>query len=187
MTLNVLHLPRRKDRYINLIGQLSYVGITDYQIWEGFEFEPVVTAISQSFKRIVKDAQERGLEMVAIAEDDVWFTHPDSWKYFLENIPPYFDVYLSSYYSGTETFGGRVENYRGNSLIVVHSRFYEKFLNLDESINIDNAMDGLGEYFVCPLFAAIQFPGYSDQMKAHVDYSDRIPQHKLFKGYEVPA
>lgn len=187
MKINIIHLSRRTDRYQSLMQQLASQNIKDYQLWEGIEHQNVWTGISRAFKNIVRDAKEKELPMVMIAEDDIVFTDKDSMKYFLENMPSYFDMYIASYYSGLETYDHRIERYRGNTLVVVHSKFYDKFLALPEDKNIDSALDFQGEYFVSPLFCALQIPGYSDQMKKQVDYTNKIPEHKIFRGYATPV
>lgn len=184
MKLNIIHLPNRKDRESSMLKQLLWQEITDYKIWPGIIHEKPVTGICRAFKQIVQSAKDNNEIMCCIGEDDLSFTSKDSWKYFLDNIPGYFDMYLASFYSGLITFNNRIEKYRGNSLIIVHSKFYDKFLSVREDINIDNALDNLGEYFVSPMFCCIQTPGFSDNVGKEVNYSDRIPEHKLFKGYE---
>lgn len=190
MTLHILHLPHgegypphRQKRYDTLIKELKSQSIIDYWIWNGIEDKFPHTGISKAFKRVVQYAKDNELPMVAIAEDDVRFSHPDSWKYFLENIPPYFDLYLSSFYSGMITFDNRIENFRGMTCFIVAKKFYDKFLSADEEKNIDHALDGLGEYFVCPYFPCTQHPGFSDKDQREVNHDGRIDQNKLFKGY----
>lgn len=205
MTLNIIHLPHgegypphRQQRYDTLMKELASQNITDYWIWAGIENKYPVCGVSRAFKRIVQYAKDNNLERVCIGEDDLKFTAPGAWKYFLDNIPSYFDMYMASFYSGVITFDNRVEKFRGMTLIVVHNKFYDKFLSSKEYfnedkdnpqppdevayINIDNALDGLGEYFVSPLWPCIQHPGFSDKDQRMVNYDDRIPQHKLFKG-----
>lgn len=182
MTLNIIHLPHRLDRYGHLVDQLISQNIIDYKIHEGIICEPVCTGISRSFKKIVQDAKEKELEMVTIGEDDILFTAPGAWQYFLDNIPPYFDMYIASYYSGLETYNHRIEDFRGLTLSIIHSKFFDKFLSMPEDKNLDHALSFKGEYFVSPLFPAIQCAGYSDQMKKYVDYTNKMPEHKLFRG-----
>lgn len=183
MTLNILHLKRRTDRYEPLMQQLAAQNIEDYRLWEGIEHENVWTGVSQAHKQIVRDAKEKELPVCCIGEDDLVFTDLNSWKYFNDHTPPYFDMYIASYYSGLETFDHRIESFRGMTLYKVANKFYDKFLSLPEDKNIDNALDFKGEYFVSPKFCCIQTPGYSDQMKKVVDYTNKVPEHKLFRGY----
>lgn len=185
MVLNIINLKKREDRLLSVCKQAKAQGIT-IKIWEGIEHKNPSTGISLAFKVVVQDAKDKELEMVAIAEDDCVFTHPDSWKYFLENIPPYFDIYLASYYSGLETFDYRIERFRGMTLFIVARKFFDKFLALPEDRDIDYALDNQGEYFVCPKFCCIQLPGYSDKDKKEVDYSNRIPHDRIFRGYPAP-
>jgi len=188
--LNIIHLhhgegypPHRQQRYDTLMKELASQNITDYKIWPGVEDKVPHTGISRAFKAIVQDAKDKELGMVCIGEDDLRFSAPGAWQYFLENIPAYFDMYLASFYSGMITFDNRIENFRGMSLIIVHQRFYDKFLSIPEDKNIDNALDGLGEYFVCPQWVATQHPGFSDKDQKMVNYDSKIPKERLFKGY----
>lgn len=191
--LHIIHLdhespgtpPHRKQRYDTLMKELKTQGIENYWIWAGVEDKFPHTGISRAFKRIVKYAKDNNLEMVAIAEDDIRFSHRDSWKYFLENVPSYFDLYLSSFYSGLITFDNRIEDFRGMTLLIVHSKFYDKFLDANEETNIDHALVGLGEYFVCPMWPCTQHPGFSENLQMEVNHDIRIDQSKLFKGYQT--
>ena len=182
MKINFINLPHRIDRLRNVVEQISCQSITDYHIWPGIIHDTPVTGISMAFKQIVRDAKTKDLPMVCIAEDDIFFTAPCAWEFFLNNLPNDFDLYLGSYYSGWGQPGNTVDKFRGMTLIVVAKKFYDIFLNLPEDRNIDMALDGLGDYKVCPFFVAIQVPGYSDNVKKMVDYSNRIPANIIFTG-----
>ena len=47
---------------------------------------------------IVQWAKDNGLKEVCIAEDDLGFTCDDAWRYYLENKPEKFDVYIGGSY-----------------------------------------------------------------------------------------
>lgn len=183
MEVHCINLKHRADRKESAINQSKEQGF-EIIFWEGIYDEslPPCTCISRSFKKIISFAKENELPQICVMEDDCVFTAPGAWQYFLDNIPSYFDMYIASYYSGLETYNHRIEDFRGMTLIIVHSKFYDKFIALPEDKNIDHALSYHGEYFVSPLFAAIQCPGYSDQMKKHVDYTNKMPEHKLFRG-----
>lgn len=181
MVINVLNLAHREDRLLSFAKQAKAEGC-EIRIWEGIVHPNVATGISRAFKQIVRDAKQRELPIVCCAEDDLVWSAPGAWQYFLDNIPDYFDMYIGSHYSGLETFDNRIESFRGMTLILIHSRFFDKFLDLPEDINIDYALGFKGEYFVCPKWVALQMPGYSDQLKEYVDYTNKTPEEKLFRG-----
>src|SRR5262245_60079986 len=101
MKVNIIHLPHRTDRMESLLAQLSCQGITDYTIWNGIiDNNLAAKGISQAHKQIVRHAKENRLPEVLIAEDDLKFTAKGAFRFFLENKPQDFDLYLSSIYWG---------------------------------------------------------------------------------------
>lgn len=139
----------------------------------------VVRSINLSHKQIVAYAQYYELPEVCIMEEDVMFTAPDSWQYFLSNKPVEFDLYLAGVYGLNETAynniaenPGAVEinNFAGLHCYIIRARYYSTFLSLPDNIHIDN-QPGLGVFYVCAPFAALQHPGWSANARAMVDYN----------------
>src|SRR5438046_583436 len=102
MRLNVI-CGNRSERIPRLINELANQGITDYELWDGIFLPSIKESINRAHKQIVEYAKLAGWEAVAIAEDDIKFTHENSWQYFLQNMPPNYDLYLSMVYTAEFT------------------------------------------------------------------------------------
>lgn len=165
----------RDARALSVVKQSKLYGFA-VRFWPGIISEkntfPAIN-ITRAFKKIVQHAREEKLPMVTIAEDDFVFTSKQSWKYYLENLPDEFDMYLGGVYHG-EIDGNRlVGGYSGNTLITIHERFYDFFLTAEENNHLDR---WLGEfcmeklYLVTIPFVVKQMWGYSDCKRRKVTY-----------------
>jgi len=117
-----------------------------------------------------------------IAEDDFVGTHEDSFRYFLENEPPEYDLYLSMVYLGDLDGENRVKSFTGLTLYIVHSKFYDKFLSVDPNEHIDRALAGMGDFRVCNPFTFIQHNGWSSNTGKEEKYDNLLEGRKLFGG-----
>jgi hypothetical protein len=165
--LNIIHLSRRTDRKNSFEQQLAMQNISNFRIWEGIE-DPLIPwrGISMAHKQIVRHAQVIGQERVLIAEDDIIFTDKGAFDYFMANVPPVFDLYLGSIYEG------KIDNsltvaFTGLTLYIISNRFYNTFLNVPEHVHLDRGLAGIGQFFVCVPFTAVQSDGYSDNLKKY--------------------
>lgn len=201
MKIFVLHDPRRptieSDR---LIAELDRQGLQeeDYEMQysilpNSFEGAPTTTeqSINWSHKNLVQLAKLFGHLEVCILESDVMFPHPEGWKYFLENKPDHFDLYLGGVYSLNQGAQDRLEpgacdihNFAGMHCYIIHSRFYEKFLSVPDDMHIDLALAGYGVYKVCYPFSAIQRQGWSANAKAEVNYNYNLIKSQRVYGWE---
>ena len=162
MRLNIL-IGNRAERIPRLMKELETQGITDYELWDGiFERSAKVKEnINAAHRQIVEYADVAGWEEVCIAEDDVRFTHPNSWNFFLSNKPKEFDVYLSSTYTCEYNSDGTLYSFSGLHCYIVSRRFYKTFLSLPSIDHIDRAMSGLGVFIECSPYIAEQYNGFS--------------------------
>lgn len=168
--------PRPKDF---LYSELDMQGITA-KFWPCIrDSDSVVRSINLSHKQIVSFAVEHHLPEVCIMEEDVMFTAPDGWQYFLSNKPHEFDLYLGGTYGLNEAAFARISkglgsveihNFAGLHCYIIAEAYYTKFLSLPEEQHIDN-QPGLGRFYVCAPFCALQRPGYSYNQKREVDYN----------------
>lgn len=178
--IHAINLKSRLDRRL-AFGQQMYLEKCDFQFWDGVEGGKVKANIHAAHKQIIQHAKEQGWNKVVVAEDDLVWTAPGAWKYFLDNEPPNYDLYVSSYYSGSHDENNIVTGLRGLTLYICHSRYYDTFLGLSENIHLDAAIAMSGAKVICsPMFCAIQAPGFSDQRKQFVDDSKRLKGKKLF-------
>ena len=196
MTLHVIHKSARTDRRQMLEAEMVRQGI-DLVVWHEAvtDCKSKFQSIGESHKNVVRFAQEKGLERVCIAEDDVFFPADDGWKYFLKSTPPQFDIYVGGAYTYKMTIDKfqfnsvTLHKWSGMHLYMVHSRFYKAFLEADTSKhNIEKAvqhaaMQKNGSVKICWPFAAVQAETPSDNIKGKVwqinDYFNRYNTYGL--------
>lgn len=171
------------DRHPILMRELQSQGITGYELWQGVYLPHSVKAsINAAHKQIVEYAMLKKWENVCIAEDDLKFSSPNSWKYFLENIPQDFDMYLSMVYMGELDNDNCVKDFTGMTLYIVNKRFYETFLSVPDEEHIDRALGGLGKFVVCNPFAALQYNGVSSNTGKYEEYDELLRNRKFYNG-----
>ncbi len=183
MQLNIIHLKHRKDRQDLLTKELNEQNITEYTIWEGYlDNESPKRGIAKAHKHIVKWAFDHNLSSVMIAEDDIKFTSPGAFDYFMQNEPEEYDIYLGSIFYGNIKEDCSVNDFAGATLYIVKQQFYGVFLSLPENENIDfdRALANKGKYIVCDPFVAIQHNGYSDNVKAYRDYEPFLKNRRIY-------
>lgn len=182
MRLNILH-GGRPERLQNIHEQMELQGIEDYEIWNGLhDNNSIVRTINISHKQIVEYSQLKGDEMVCILEDDILFTHPNSFAYFMQNLPKSFDVYLGGCYI-PHFQNNQLISWAGLHLYIVHKNFYETFLSLPEDEHLDRAMAGLGDFHLCNPMVAIQANGFSSNTGKPENYDHLLSGQSLYKGF----
>jgi hypothetical protein len=180
MLLNVI-CGNTAERMPKLINELKTQGL-EYNFWQGIhDVDSVVRSINLSHKQIVQYAKEANLESICIAEDDIQFTCPTSYQYFLKNKPQYFDLYLGGIYLGDIKEDNSVEYFTGMHLYIIHKNFYDTFLEANPNEHIDRALSNLGKYIVCNPFAAIQYNGYSANTGKSENYDSMLLDRKLYQ------
>jgi hypothetical protein len=185
--LNILHLSRREDRYEKLMDQLQTNSISKYTLWEGFD-DPtnVKQAITRGHKEIIRFAKISNHENCIIAEDDIVFSHPNSYKYFLSQIPESYDLFCGLIYAG-DVFENRIMNGMSGTqtLYSIHNRFYDFVLGLDDNDHIDRNLGNYAfekEYFVCDPMVCTQSGGYSDNLRRVMYYDVYLEGKTLYLG-----
>lgn len=172
-----LILRDREERALSIIRQSKQQNF-ELKFWEGDTEDEVFPHknIARVFKKIVQYAKEERLPFVTIAEDDMVFTSPNSWKHYIENVPDDYDLYLGGIYNGTLDGNRIIHGYSGHTLITVHERFYDFFLTNDPQQ--EHHLDvGLGrhaekfKYIVTLPFVCKQSGNYSERAKRVPDYS----------------
>jgi len=181
LIINIIHLTERRDRW-TLLHQELQTQCAQYRVWNGVRNAENNTtrAISKAHKQIVKHAWEHHWPEVMIAEDDLEFTASGALDFFLSNKPANFDLYLGSIYHGRIKEDHTVNDFAGLTLYIIHKKFYESFLNVNESEDIDRALKDKGKFVVCEPFVAIQRNGYSDHSGRFCDYKLYLKGRVLF-------
>lgn len=189
--LNIIHLESRMDRLQSLMEETSMQSIA-YKLWPGVTTHSEYTNhrnISIAHKAIVRDAKEKNLPHVIIAEDDIKFSSAGAWKYYLDNTPKSFDLYSGLIYAGeVDPETNRIISTKGmsgtNTLYTISSRFYDFFLAVDESKHLDRELGRFGninEYYVCNPMVCTQMGGMSDNFRREY-YYDAFLENKILYG-----
>lgn len=183
MLIGVIHSEDRYDRLKQFQSDFREQGIEDYLVFPAiFETTPQ-HGINKAHKQVIQYAKDYGFSEVCVMEDDVRFTHPNSFSYFLQNKPQDFDIYLAGIYLGEIDKNKRIKNdFAGFHCYIVNEKFYDTYLSVPDTEHIDRALEGLGDYYVCHPFAAIQYNGFSDNTKRKMSYDFLLERWELYKG-----
>lgn len=190
-TVHCLNLDRREDRLLSASKEAKKQGFP-IMFFNGVdakleEIKPCI-AITRGHKSIVQYAKDKAMEWVCVCEDDIFFYGDDNkaFQYFIDNIPPSFDVYMGCIYHG-ELKGNRVINGMSGSftLIIIHSRFFDFILNeMPDDCYQDRYVGDFSykyEYYVSPLIVCGQTPGFSDNRSvAHSGYDVYLLDKKVY-------
>lgn len=180
MTVHIIHLPERDDRWNCINEQFIKQGIP-VTVWPGIkDVRGGFFGISRAHKQIIQWAKSENQPFVIIAEDDCCFTAPGAWAFFLDNIPADFDLYLSSIYTGYIDSEGVTQDFCGLTLYICHQRFYDRFLGIPDENNIDRVLGTAGICKVCPLFTTYQMDSYSDNKKEFSKLGEHMEGRKIF-------
>lgn len=188
MKLHILYDDRRHEKYPLLMDELIAQGITSYQLIPALleKNKTVVESINAGHKAIVRMAKEKNMPMVAIAEDDIMFTAPDAWQYFLKNIPKEFDVYLAcSYIKDVNPNTQVVDNLIcGFHCYIVAQHYYDKFLSVPDNEHIDVAIGDLkGNFVFCKPFPCLQRSGFSsNNPDSPCNYNAILQPEDIYRG-----
>jgi len=178
--LNII-VGNRSERLPLLQQQIEQQGIVNYVFWDGiYKYDSAKENINAAHKQIVEYALVADFESVIIAEDDIRFFAPGAWDYFLANRPDDYDLYLSSIYVGDIKEDNTVDSFCGFGLYMVHSRFYQKFLETDRYEHIDRALAGKGKFVVCDPMVAEQTDGWSSNTGKDEKYRHLLNGRNLF-------
>lgn len=176
--INIIYDSRRIERYEPLMNELSEQNISDFELWPCLMYADVVSSINLSHKMIVRYAKEKGLRETCIAEDDLQFTSPNAWQYFISNKPKEYDLYLAATY----IIPIEQKQICGFHLYMVHEKFYDTFLSIPDDQHIDTFCNTIkGDYHFTYPFPALQRPGFSSNNKAQVNYNSILREQDIYK------
>ncbi len=177
---------RRPEKYDLFVHEMKRQGIEDYEIFHAVRLtHSVVESISESFKEVLKQAKENNEECICIFEDDIWFPNENGWKYFLQNKPNEFDVYIGGNYLTDnrliyEAPLVRCNEWVGNHCLIINERYYDTWLNTDSKLHCDGAQSGLGDFYCCFPFPALQRHGFSLNHNLVVNYNASLPKEYIY-------
>lgn len=186
--LHIIYDDRMFWRYEPLMKELEQSGVKNYHIVPAtIDKKTVVENINASFKGIVEWAKSNNLPEVYIAEDDLMFSCKEGWRYYLDNKPEDFDLYIGGNYlvdnrNIYEPPLVKVNDYVGNHLICINQKYYDTFLSTPNNEHLDGAQKGKGDFYVCFPFPALQRPGKSaNNEHRESDYNSVIPERFIYK------
>lgn len=188
MEIHVLYDNRvDPDKIFYLTRMLHYHGLEATRIWEPVAAPTVVESINLSFKTIVRYAKEKKLKEICICEEDLQLTGDGAWKYFIDNKPKRFDIYIGGNYliNNPDSYIAphyKLEEYVGNQLIIVHERYYDRFLSVPDKAHVDTIQKGLGDFYACWPMVALQRPGYSANAGTKVNYNANLKPEWVYNG-----
>lgn len=181
-TIHVIHDDLRTDRW-ELFLREAMEQEFEFKKWDACkENAKPITNISRCHKKIIQFAKDNNLEEICVAEDDVHFTAKGAWQYFLNNKPNDFDLYLSSIHGGGISSQNQTNSFSSLLCYIIHNRFYNTFLEANESEDIDRAMNGKGKFVVVNPFATIQAETFSDNTKRIHRQEKIYKNRKFFNG-----
>jgi hypothetical protein len=157
----------------------------EFKRWEGIiDQQMPFRGINNAHCQIVRDAKDKGLEMVCIAEDDAIFFNIGSWDYYVKNMPSEFSIFFGMIYEGTIDENNRIiVGLSGLTIYTVHESFYDIFLGLRETNHLDREIGFLCykyKFMCCDKFVAYQSDGFSDNKKQDATYGHLLKGRKLF-------
>jgi len=188
--INIIFDLRHSQDIERLTWALSAQGIADndYLFWDAItDRKTVVESINASHKMLVKRARNLKMPYVVIAEQDLDFPCVGAWEYFINNKPKDFDVYIGGSYLIDNRVDykaplTKVNEWIGNHLIIVHERYYDKFLEVSDTSHIDTVHKDNGEFYLCYPMVAFQRAGWSSNNKAFADYNSALRPEDIWQG-----
>lgn len=188
MEIHLLYDSRPQPDKLPLVTEeLSKQALWLHRTWEPVPAKTVVESINMSFKKIIRAAKRRNLSEVCIIEDDLMFSSPSAWDYFIANKPKSFDIYIGGNYllNDPENYTMphyKLDEYVGNQLIVVSKRYYDRFMEVPNAAHIDTIQKGRGEFYACWPMVALQRPGYSANAGTKVNYNSILKPEWIYNG-----
>ena len=172
LIVNCLNLSSREDRMLSASRQAKEQGFA-IKFHEGVVGKIAFKAINKAHKSIVQKAKNNGDAYTIICEDDIRFTSPHAFNYYLSKIPKEFDLFMGMIYAGEIKDGRILNGFSGLTLYTVHSRFYDEFLAADPNDHLDRFLGNSAfknKYYICEPFVCYQSGGYSDNCRQNVNY-----------------
>lgn len=180
MKINVI-CGNQSNRMPILMNELKVQGISDYELWDGvYLHDSAKRNINAAHKRVVEYASVAGYPFTIIAEDDLRFTHPTSWRKYIDGMPEDSDIHLSGCYLPEYNYNGTIKSFCGLHLYRVRRDFYETFLNLPPDEHIDRALSGIGIITLADPMLAIQWNGFSSNTGKDEVYDALLKDRNLF-------
>lgn len=186
MTPQIIHCANQSNRLPRLLNELEGQGIKEFELWEGYhDKDSVVKSINLAHKSIVEYAQLAKWDECLIFEDDIRFCGAGAFQYYLNNKPTEFDLYLGGVYIGDPDENHTVNHFTGFHCYIIHSRFYQTFLDTPNDEHIDVALSNLGNFHVSHPFTSIQYNGFSSNTRKDENYDSLLQNRLLYNNFKL--
>jgi hypothetical protein len=175
----------RPERKQSIIKELETQGILyDVDFFPSvYDKIGVKQGINRAHKQVIKIAKVADVESCIVIEDDCRFMGEGAFRYFLDNTPEQYSIYLSGIYVGDIKEDNSVTSFSGFHCYRVHSSYYDTFLSVSEDEHIDQGQAGKGRFYVCNPFAAVQWNGYSHQTRQEENYDSLLIGRRFYNDY----
>lgn len=162
----------RAERLPRLMQEIETQQITNYELWDGVFLPSVKESINAAFKQVIRYAKLAEFPEVVVGEDDLRFSRPGAWQYYLSQKPKDYSLYLGGIFLGDIDENNMVKDFTGMTLVSVHNSFYDTFLNTPNDDHIDRLLNGLGNFVVCNPFVVTQWDGVSSNSGQFEKYGE---------------
>jgi hypothetical protein len=181
--LAIIHSIDDHSRYNILMKELEQQGIYKYMLFPSvYHPKSAMQGINLAHRQCIEYAKIAEFPEILIMEDDIRFTSPKSFEYFLNQKPNDFDIYLGGVYVSNPNADGTLHDFCGFHCYIVKADFYDTYLSVPYDEHIDRAMSGKGKFILCDPMIAIQHSGYSHNTKRHETYENLLVGKNLYNG-----
>lgn len=190
----VINLPSRTDRLESVKKELSYLfEDNSFNLIDGVENRVPMLGIAEAHLNCIRLAKNNNWSEVLIIEDDVRFQAKEKTLKFVNeafnHLPDNWDILLGGLYEADgltphNNFWNRTKEFCGAHFYIVNSKCYDEILKYEGRFHIDRFINLGGNKlncFVTNKFFAIQYDGFSDNVKMKTDYADKLVRFELLK------
>lgn len=189
----VINLPERTDRYSHFVefeGLHLFEKRTIIRRIDGIKDKEPMNGIAQAHMSCILLAKSSGWPCVLIMEDDCYFQGKEKTLPYVteafKNIPEDWDILLggiseSNSIRPVNEYWNITKQFCGTHFYIVHERVYDQLLAWPGDVHFDRWVNFHNDkkcYVTKKLFA-IQRDGYSDNVKAKMNYSDKFRRFEL--------
>ena len=177
----LIHDRLRADRQILYRKELDEQGIEFWELIPAVKGESPIRNIAKAHKECIRRAIKADLPQAIILEDDVKFVCPGAFNRFLDlslqlDTNTEWDVFISGSYEyktlNQQEYYRPLSRFSGLHCYMVNKKFYQRFLDLPEIVNIDKEISkAKANIWMAHPMLALQHDGFSDNVKKVTNYN----------------
>lgn len=191
MNAFLINLPERKDRLNKFLSELNHFPL-NIEVVNGIHHQEPKIGIALAHINCIRIAQQRGYNQALIIEDDCYFPAKEAaFVHFhkcLNNLPNEWDVLLGGVYDSRgltyhNEYWNQTDQHCGGHFYIINESMFERALSYDNTHHFDRYLNLNSDRkcFVAKKMFAIQRNGYSDNMKAEMNYDHKLKPFELLK------